>query len=119
MSSWFKKKRKLGPRKLDSDDTRYAGKPQLVLLENWILDVMGELPQEKQDKTKRIIQRVYGGGEDWKETLRYALRLDSDVEDKFRKLWHKNMDAAHQDKVALNPAAFVKTIVDENFIDHI
>jgi hypothetical protein len=49
---------------------RYEGKPLLMLLESYILDCIGQLPAEKEAGLPPIVQRLYGGGEDWKATLR-------------------------------------------------
>ena len=43
---------------------RYAVRPLLIILENYILDCIGELPPPRQAGLRAIVQRVFGGGDD-------------------------------------------------------
>jgi hypothetical protein len=49
---------------------RYAGRPLLIVLENYVLDCIGEMPPDKQALVRSVVQRVWGGGDDWKATVR-------------------------------------------------
>jgi hypothetical protein len=76
--------------KESSPNNSQKKQPLLVLLENWILHSIGELPLEKQDITKLIVQKAYGGGDNWCETLRKELHLGDDIDKNFQKMWNKN-----------------------------
>ena len=109
---WFsKKKEQSSP--LNSD--RYKGKPLLILLENYVLDCIGYLPQEKVPMITSLIQRVYGGGDDWKATLRSKLQLDTTLDENLQKMWGRNQEIANQANEALLPEDFARMVVDQNF----
>jgi hypothetical protein len=94
---------------------RYKGKPLLIILENYILDSIGELPPEKQQGMQTIVQRVYGGGANWKETIRLTLQLGADIENNFRQLWTRNQEIAKINGIVLQPVQFARMIADTNF----
>jgi hypothetical protein len=113
---WFSKKKQESP-PLDSD--RYKGKPLLILLESYILDCIGCLPKEKVPRITSMIQRVYGGGDDWKATLRSTLHLDDALDENLRQMWVRNQDLARQAEQTLSPEDFARMIVDQNFASFI
>ncbi len=108
---WFKKKQEPPPPKSD----RYKGKPLLILLESYVLSCIGCLPEEKVPTITGIVQKVYGGGEDWKATLRSTLHLEDALDENLRQMWHRNLDIAKQSGVPLLPEDFARMVVDENF----
>lgn len=94
---------------------RYAAKPLLILLENYILDCIGCLPKDKVPTLTSMIQRVYGGGDDWKATLRATLQLDDSLDENLREMWRRNQAVARQADQALLPKDFARMVVDQNF----
>ena len=106
MFGWLKKKgTEIQPMpSVEKESERYQGKPLLILLENWILHTIGELEQSKVATMRTTVQRVYGGGENWNETLRNVLHLEDEIEDVFRKLWQRNQRLLH--KTGLNCTQF-------------
>jgi hypothetical protein len=110
--SWFSKK-KDQPSPVNND--RYKGKPLLILLENYVLDCIGCLPKDKLPTITTMIQRVYGGGDDWKATLRSTLQLDDSIDENLREMWTHNQDLARQANETLLPEDFARMVVDQNF----
>jgi hypothetical protein len=82
---------------------RYNGKPLLILLENYVLDCIGYLPKEKVPAITSMIQRVYGGGDDWKATMRSTLHLEDSLDESIRQTWIRNQDLARQAQKSLLP----------------
>jgi hypothetical protein len=109
---WFSKKKEQ-PAPVDSDG--YNGKPLLILLENYMLDCIGCLPKDKVPTIINIIQQVYGGGDDWKATLRSTLHLDASLDESLRQMWVRNQDGARQANQTLAPKDFARMVVDQNF----
>jgi hypothetical protein len=109
---WFKKKKEPSS-PIGSD--RYKGKPLLILLENYVLDCIDCLPKEKLPIITSMVQQVYGGGDDWKATLRSTLRLEDALDDNLRRLWDQNQHIAMQNNQSLAPEEFARMIVDKNF----
>lgn len=111
--SWFKKSS--NPDLTDANASRYAGKPLLILLENYVLDCIGHLPAEKESTLISAVQRMWGGDSNWKATMRNTLQLDESIDDSLRKMWKTNLDRAKQANASLTPEDFARMIVDENF----
>ena len=108
---WFSKKKESPPTNMD----RYRGKPLLILLENYVLSCIGCLPEEKVPTLTGIVQKVYGGGDDWKATLRSTLHLEIALDDDLRRMWLRNQDIAKQANESLLPEDFARMVVDQNF----
>ena len=109
---WFSKRTEQ-PAPLNSD--RYKGKPLLLLLENYVLDCIGCLPTNKIPTITGMIQRIYGGGEDWKATLRSTLHLHESLDENLRQMWVHNQELAQQANQTLPPEDFARMVVDQNF----
>jgi hypothetical protein len=113
MSGWFSKKKPVLP--AGSSHDRYAGKPLLILLENYVLDCIGALSADKQASVQNAVQRVYGGGADWKATLRTTLQLGDSLDDSLRQMWTSNQQIAQKTGQTLSPEQFAVMVVDQNF----
>lgn len=109
---WFRKKQEQSS---SPNSDRYTGKPLLILLENYVLDCIGCLPKEKVLTITSMVQRVYGGGDDWKATLRSTLQLDDALDDNLRQMWVRNQEIAKHANQPLPPEDFACMIVDQNF----
>jgi hypothetical protein len=94
---------------------RYVGRPLLVVLENYVLDCIGELPPDKQALAHSVMQRVWGGGDDWKATVRAQLELEPSVDEALRGMWSRNQELARQQRQQSNAVQFAKMVVDQNF----
>jgi hypothetical protein len=94
---------------------RYEGKPLLMLLESYILDCIGQLPAEKEAGLPPIVQRLYGGGEDWKATLRAKLGLPDSIDENARVMWARHQQSLKQPGPTLAPEDFARRVVEESF----
>jgi hypothetical protein len=63
------------------------------------------------------MQQVFGGGPDWKQTLRDTLHLDPALDGELLRLWTQNEALAREQGIDLHPVQFAKMVVDENFAD--
>jgi hypothetical protein len=100
---------------VEAEPERYAGRPLLIVLENYVLDCIGELPPDKQALARSVVQRVWAGGEDWKATVRAQLHLAPALDESLRGMWSRNQEVAKQDTQQLHPIQFAKMVVDQNF----
>ncbi|HVH20642.1 MAG TPA: hypothetical protein VNF72_20290 [Myxococcota bacterium] len=100
---------------VDPEPERYAGRPLLIVLENYVLDCIGELQPEKQELARSVVQRVWGGGNDWKATVRAQLHLEPSMDEALRGMWSRNQAIAEQRNQPLHPIQFARMVVDENF----
>jgi hypothetical protein len=98
-----------------AEPERYKGRPLLILLENYVLDCIGELPEDKQALGRAIVQRAFGGGDDWRATIRERLQLDPAIDEALRVMWIRNQELAKQHHQELHGVQFAKMVADENF----
>jgi hypothetical protein len=108
------------PKELPSSNLepdRYEGRPLILILDNYVLDCIGELPSDKKALITTIVQKAFGGGSDWKKTVRGLLQLSDSIEDNIRSLWTENKKIAAQNNSELHPVQFAKMIVDDNFAE--
>jgi hypothetical protein len=104
------------PNNSNSQQARYAGKPLLILLENYVLSCIGQLPANKESGLVAAVQRVWGGGSDWKATMRSTLQLGESIDDSLIKMWATNQERARTANVVLLPEDFARMVVNENFV---
>ena len=95
---------------------RYKGRPLLLILDNYVLDCIGELPPDQQKGVGSLVQQVWGGTADWKKTVRSILSLTKVMDENIRQLWETNQQIAKENNETLHPVQFAKMLVDENFL---
>jgi hypothetical protein len=101
--------------KAEAEPERYQGRPLLIVLESYVLAAIGELPSGKDRALAKVVQRVFGGGEDWMLTVRQRLELPDTLDEELRRLWARNRRVARDGGVELLPVQFAKMVADENF----
>jgi hypothetical protein len=94
---------------------RYKGRPLLVILEQYILHCIGEGKAKDDPNMVHIVQRVWGGGNDWPQTTREALHFPPRLDDAIRVLWVRNQEVARRNKDTFHPVQFAKMYVDAHF----
>jgi len=98
----------------EAEPDRYVGRPLLIVLENYVLDCIGALEPDKQVLARSIVQRVWGGGDEWKATVRAQLKMEPSLDESLRGMWSRNQELAKQRDQSLHPIQFAKMIVDQN-----
>ena len=94
---------------------RYENRPLLLILENYILDCIGELDPEKHAGMTTLIRKIFGGEGDWRDTVREVLEFDYTLDDELRQMWAVNQQMAVDEDFSLHPVQFAKMCSDENF----
>ena len=97
------------------DTERYRGRPLLMLLENYVLAAIGELPPDRSAGVGGIVRKMWGGGDDWMGTLRGELGLEDSMDEDLRGMWARNQAIARENGVDLHPVQFAKMVADQNF----
>lgn len=100
---------------VEAEPERYVGRPLLIVLENYVLDCIGALSPDRQALARSVVQRVWGGGDDWKATVRRQLHLESGMDEALRGMWSRNQELAKQHNQQLHPIQFAKMVIDQNF----
>jgi hypothetical protein len=91
---------------------RYKGRPLLRLLDCYVLALTGNLEPEIETKVAEIVESTFGGGPDWKVTLRHATRLPDDMDERIRSLWRAQA-------LGTDPVTFALAVSDDNFLQMI
>lgn len=94
---------------------RYDNRPLLVMVENYILDCIGELQPQEQDAIAKLVQHALEPQEDWRQTLRDYLHFDAGMDEELRELWKNNREIAREHDTELTAIHFARMVVDDNF----
>src|SRR4051812_3361460 len=71
----------------DAYQARYGGRPLLLILDNYILDCLGLLPPDKNANLAVMVKKAFGGGDDWKKTVRDTIKVHDSIDDSIRTRW--------------------------------
>jgi hypothetical protein len=94
---------------MDDQNQGYEGRPLLRLLDCYVLALTGNLHPEMEEKVAQTVRATFGGGPDWKATLREAVKLPSNMDDRVRALWRSQ-------PVGTDPLAFALAVSNDNFL---
>ncbi len=94
---------------------RPTGGPLRKLLEYYTLGCIGHLAADREAVLLSRVQRTYGGGPDWKATLRRVLTLDDASEEILRQQWQTEQARAQQAGLTVAPEDFATRAVEETF----
>lgn len=98
---------------------RYAGKPFLELLDNYILDAIGALDAESDaalTAREPTFRHTFGETGDWRAIVVKRMRFPDGMTDAVREIWQKGavkFVAAHGREP--DPFEFTRHFVDTNF----
>ena len=96
---------------------RYAGRPLLILLENYVLACIGALSAEDMARVGDLALRGFGAPPeaDWMEVLRTQLDLGPGICESIRARWQAGVARLETAGETPDPVAFARGIVDANF----
>src|SRR5687767_7461364 len=93
---------------------RYKDKPFLLMLESYVLDAIGELPQHMEQLAKSVSSKLFGGG-DWRRRLREEVGFDKSLNEQLKQLWKENQQIAKEKGAELLAQDFAQVLVEANF----
>ncbi|MDX2015954.1 MAG: hypothetical protein SFW67_37515 [Myxococcaceae bacterium] len=85
----------------------------LIVLENYALAVIGDLPPAKEDRVRAIVTRVFGGGDDWRATVRKTMGWPPTVDTEILLNWDRFQNMAKQEGNPASTDAFARSFADE------
>lgn len=100
----------------EPEPERYADRPLLILLENYILDTIDELDPATERAVAGQVRAVFGGKKDWRATFRNQLGLDEMIDVEIHELWER-FRGESAESLAVQPIQFAKFIADVSFAD--
>ena len=74
--SWFKRKR-----------YHYSRREVYLILQRYILDCLGNLPEAEEEVICARVQKLFGGDHNWKRTVRGSLHLPESIDEEMRQMW--------------------------------
>ncbi len=98
-------------------DPRYKDTPVYLFFEKYIMDVIGELPDDKIEILKNInLQHVFGTKSSaWKDVVTEVLHLSSTINIAVLEQWYKQKEAAILHNTQIDPTQFSRDFVDQYF----
>jgi hypothetical protein len=91
---------------------RYQGSPLLLIIENYALSVIGELAPEKAKGMRGVVQRVWGGDDDWMATVRRELDWKESIDSTIKRNWSGYQEAAREQGVPGSAVEFAMMFAD-------
>jgi len=91
---------------------RYKGQPMLIVLENYALAIVGELPPNKEESMREIVKRAFGGGSDWRETVRRTMGWRDSIDEEIRQNWETYKSVATAQGRAVDAVPFAQAFAD-------
>lgn len=98
--------------------SRYEGKPLLRLLECYVLDAIGQLPDRAREKLEAMspkLEEIYGYSGIWEEVIEKVMHFPEGTKDRINERWERNTLIAKNAGEKLEPEYFARLFVDENF----
>lgn len=92
-------------------------KPVVLLLENYILDSIGQLPQADDLTTQVLVEKAFGEKKDWRGRLKEEFGFTDEGPRQLKAMWKQAQAAASQAGASLSPREFAHMVVEENFQD--
>jgi len=98
-------------------DPRYKDTPVYLFFEKYIMDVIGELPDDKIEILKNInLQHVFSTKAiAWRDVVAEVLHLSSTINIAILEQWYKQKEAAKFDDTQIDPTQFSRDFVDQYF----
>lgn len=99
---------------------RYEGRPLVMLLDNYVLWAMGELPAETEGKLAQMapyLHKTFKAQGSWQDVVAKVMEFPAQLPADLHALWQRNLDIARTRKETLDPVQFAQAIVDQNFAE--
>jgi len=97
---------------------RYEGRPLARLVECYVLDAIGMLPdvyRQNLEKMEPYLTKTFNIGGNWKEIVASVMEFPETMPATIERLWHKNLGIAKAQGAPVIPEEFAMAFVDQNF----
>jgi len=98
-------------------DPRYRDTPVYLFFEKYIMDIIGELPEDKDEVLESIdLQHVFGTkASTWREVVTEALQLSSTINITILHQWYIYKEKSSQKNDEIDSNFFCRSFVDQYF----
>jgi hypothetical protein len=87
------------------------------LLEGYVLAALERLPPGEEAALKVLVRRAFGKSGDWKKRVREELGFNAGLDAQLIAMWGEAQRVATERGSPLEPQAFARWVVEENFVD--
>ena len=96
---------------------RYRSRPLLRLLDDYVLDVIGALPDETHPVLMEVVRLAYPDtpGHTWREVLEIELELGPNLKRRILSMWRDYQQLMAGQGETADPLEFAVSFADENF----
>lgn len=100
--------------------SRYKDTPVYIFFENYILDVIGQLTDDRRSILQDIdLQKVFSTqATAWRDVVRETLQLSSTIDLSIIYEWYKFKDSREAHNIDIDPSQFSKEFVDNYFAEN-
>jgi hypothetical protein len=96
---------------------RYTGRPLLRLLDDYVLDVIGVLPDETSPALLEVVRLAFPDtpGHTWREVLENELELEPNLKRRILSMWRDYQQLMAGQGETADPSEFAVSFADANF----
>lgn len=94
-------------------DARYGKKPMLAVLEGYALATIDQLPAGQEAILAPKVQSAFGGGDDWRATVRKTMTWPSNIDERIQFDWRQFTQKATATGAAADAKAFARSFADQ------
>lgn len=101
------------------EDPRYKDRPAYIFFEKYVMDIIGELNEEKLAVLEGLdLQQVFGTqNTEWRKVIEEALQLSKTIEIAVLDEWYKYADQLREQDIEPDPKTFTLQFVDSYFAE--
>ena len=94
-------------------DARYGKKPMLAVLEGYALATIDQLPAGQEAILAPKVQSAFGGGDDWRGTVRKTMNWPANIDERIQYDWRQFSQKATASGSAADAKAFARSFADQ------
>lgn len=93
-------------------DARYRDKPMLAVIEGYALAAIGQLPTAQEALIASKVTSAFGGGNDWRATVRKTMRWPDNLDERIQFDWRVFSEKTTKTGTAPDSRAFARAFAD-------
>jgi len=95
---------------------RYAGRPFLAIMDQFVLSVALETPAETALTLNHFSSVIWEDKGDWRDLVIKHMEFSPTILTSLRQMWESNVQITRDSKVSISPWDFAKGVSGANFV---